>query len=77
MSELEEIEDAFRFHPPKSDETVAAHNQTREMCLALAVFFFNTLPKSAERTEAIKRVREAMHWANSAIAIHGTNNEGV
>lgn len=70
-AELDAIEEAFKYHPPKNDETVEMHSLVRQHSVEHAVWLFDNLPYCDERKEAVKKVREAMYWANAAIAIHG------
>ena len=65
--ELKELEDMFAYH-----ETDASQRQRlesiREAGLQFAKVVFDCAPPSADRTAAIRKVREAMWTANSAIA---------
>lgn len=72
MMQPEEIDAIFDHHPPKDDETVLAHEDTRRSCKQLAEFFNEILLPCRERSMALSRVQEAMWAANAAIAIHGS-----
>lgn len=69
--DLTDIEDIFSYHPPKDEETRHAHEKVRENLLDIAIFFYAVLPDSTEKTLAIRKLQEAMMYANAAIAIHG------
>lgn len=68
---LTDIEDIFSYHPPQNDATRRAHESIRQGMLADAVWFEEVLPDCAEKTLAIRKLQEAMMYANAAIAIHG------
>lgn len=67
-----DIDSIFSYHPPKSDEVADAHDQVREGVRLLAREWNSLLPPSAEKTLAIRHLQEAMMFANSAIAQHGS-----
>lgn len=61
----------FTYHPP-TDGQPAKYNALREGAYSLAMLIHNLCPPSADRTAAIRCVREAIMWANASIA-----NDGV
>lgn len=67
---FEDVEDMFRYYPPKSEEIADLHGQIRAQCFDTAEYIFNQVPECPERTTAIAKVREAMFWANAAVAVH-------
>ena len=64
-----DLYNAFTYHPP-TDEQVAHYEHLRKMGRALATQIANRCPASPERTIALNKVREAVMWANAAIACH-------
>jgi hypothetical protein len=64
----EYVERIFTHHPPKSEDTVKAHEKVRSDVLELALGWIEELPDSAEKTLAIRALQKAMMFANSAIA---------
>jgi hypothetical protein len=67
---MEEIENWFTYHSPTEVDQVgyvAIRNAAKE----LAKVIVNHTPPSADQTAAIRKVREAVHAANSAIACGG------
>ena len=70
----DDIEEAFKFHPPKDDFAVQAHGSVRRLTNASAIWIFENVPDCPERDTAIDKIREAMYWANAAVAIHGAGS---
>lgn len=58
----------FAYHPPKSPETVHAHETVREACGYLAEFLNGLLPEGREKALAITHLESVMMWSNAAIA---------
>jgi hypothetical protein len=63
-----DIESIFSHHPPRSDEVATLHAEVRSEIRLVAHFFQAELPDSPEKTLAIRKLQEAMMYANSAIA---------
>ena len=61
------IEHRFTYHPP-NDEKVLKHEVIRGKGLTLAIIISELCPPSFERDEALKKVDEAVMWANASIA---------
>lgn len=62
-----DVTNEFSFHP--ADEvTGAVHNAVREDTAALAHRFVELLPEGDAKKQAIGKLREAMMWANAAVA---------
>ena len=72
MRTLAEIEHAFTYHPPHGDQP-AFYEGVRERAKALAIFVFELVPESAERTIALRKIQDAVMAANLACALNGTN----
>lgn len=68
-TESEVLEQAFTFHPAGDNERVYAAVRAAGKSLALTIL--NAVPKCADRTAAIRKVREAVMTANAAIALDG------
>ncbi len=64
-----EIRQLFTYHPPKGDQ-VDRYEDLRMEALKLAQSINNLCPDSAERTLAIRKLQEAVMWANASIAIN-------
>ena len=62
--------DNFTYHPPSSDDIVGAHERVRLAVSVAALTICRTVPDSAEATLAYRSLQQAMHWANTAIAVH-------
>ena len=60
----------FDYHKPTEDQ-VERYNQITAAAKALAKVILDTCPACADRTDAIRKVREARMTANSSIALHG------
>lgn len=70
--EMAEVEEQFIYHAPTGDKQLEAYAAVRARGKELAVCILNTVPPCADRTAAIRRVREAVMTANAAIALHPT-----
>jgi len=65
---IEEVERNFTYWPPRFEEQIEAHKVIREQGKAFAMTIFNNVPDSPEKTLAIRKVEEAVMWANAGIA---------
>jgi len=61
----------FSHHDPSEDQ-VDRYNEIREKAKELARVILALCPPCADRTAAIRKVREAVMTANASIALHGT-----
>ena len=66
----DQIENWFTYHPP-DDEQVIKYGEIRRLAKDLAACIMAMCPPSADRTAAIRKVREAVMTANAAIACGG------
>lgn len=64
------IETVFSDHPP-TEEQIKKYQAIREKAMDLAATIFARCPSCADRTDAIRKVREAVMTANAAIALDG------
>ena len=62
-----DIENSFTYHAP-TPEQVELYRQLRDQGKQLALLINKLCPNSPEATIAIRRVEEAIMWANKAIA---------
>jgi hypothetical protein len=69
MKQRNEVEDLFTYHPP-TPEKVDLHRKVDTNSRVFALWLFDTLPPSAERTLAIRAVHQARAQANAAIAVY-------
>lgn len=67
---LANMDEWFRFHPA-TEQTGPLHDAIRRECLATAQRITELTPPSAEQTLAVRKLQEAMIFANAAVAIHG------
>lgn len=63
----ERISNDFSFHPA-TDMTAELHDAVRQRCANMAHWIVDVVPKGYAREECVKKLREAMFWANAAIA---------
>jgi len=70
MTKVELTEEVFTYHPPRpgQDEKYAA---IRAAGKSMAMIILATCPQCADRTDAIRKVREAVMTANASIALNG------
>lgn len=66
----EAINNMFAYHPPAHEGVAATHTDLRAACERLAHQINAMAPECPEKTTAITKVREAMFWANAAVACH-------
>lgn len=67
---VEMIDNWFQYHAP-TPEQVVQYQGLREAGKVLALAIWNTCPPGADRTTAIRMVREAVMTANASIACGG------
>ncbi len=60
----------FDYHKSSEDQ-VDKYNQISDAAKNLVKIISNTCPVCADRTDAIRKVREARMTANASIALHG------
>lgn len=61
----------FTYHAPNPEVDVPKYTAIREAGLQMATVIMENSPASADQTVAIRRIREAVMCANSAIACGG------
>jgi len=64
------LEEIFTYHAPTPDQIVK-YQAIRAAALVLAHTIEEHCPACADRTTAIRRVREAVHVANASVALGG------
>lgn len=62
-----DLENLFTYHPPKGDQAIR-YEHIRVAGREFAKVIERLCPQSADRTVAIRCIREAVMWSNSAIA---------
>jgi hypothetical protein len=65
--ELAELENIFTYHPPFGKQA-QRYQVLRDTGKELGKIILNCCPDSRERSLAITKLREAVMWANAAIA---------
>lgn len=69
--------DAWFAYHPATPVTGPKHDAIRKGCRELAQLFAETIPPGADRTAALRALREAMYAANAAIAVgHAGDSAG-
>ena len=68
---LDTVHDAFTYKAPVTPEKQAAYTAITEAGEAFARVILQHAPASADTSTAVRCVREARMWANSAIANDG------
>lgn len=63
----EELARRFTYHPPKPGQP-ERYVELRETARALAWKIVRLTPESAEQTLAVRKLEEAVMWANAAIS---------
>jgi hypothetical protein len=70
MSDAEILDSLFRYHAP-NDETIPKYTAINEAAKHFAEVVLQTCPRSADRSAAIRQIREARMTANAAVALNG------
>lgn len=70
-----DLDSIFSFHPADTDEKRDLHERVRNSAKLLAKDWDIFVPDSPEKALAIRRLQEAMMWANSAIAQYYEHEE--
>jgi hypothetical protein len=70
QSEGEILESLFRYHAP-TDETIPKYTAINEAAKRFAEVVLANCPRSADRSAAIRQIREARMTANAAVALNG------
>ncbi len=66
----DKIQHWFTYHPPTEDD-IPKYLAIRQSGLGLARIIYDLCPNSADKSVAIRKVREAVMTANAAIACCG------
>lgn len=65
---VEYLDHLFTHHPPNTEQ-IGKYNRLREAAKAFAVVVATECDPSADRSTAIRKIREAVMTANAAIAL--------
>ena len=71
VSIMQNLDWVFDYHRP-NDEQRKMHDDVRAAAKNMVTVIIESCPACADRSAAIRKVREAMFTANAAIALHGT-----
>lgn len=66
----ESIREMFTYHAPTPPQ-VESHNRIRQSALNLALTIYYECPSSADKSAAIRLLRESVMTANASIALSG------
>ena len=66
----EKLQEVFTYHPPTEDSR-RQYDAIRNAGFEFAKVILENVPPSADRTDAIRKVREAVMVANAAVALEG------
>lgn len=65
---IENVDDLSYYHAP-SDDQIKRMKEVADSCKAFLLMVFRNCPECADRTTALREIRNARMWANSAIAL--------
>lgn len=65
----EDLVNLFTYHSP-NEEQIDKYQSIRDAALALATIIRDNTPTSSMQTLAVRKVQEAVMWANGSIATH-------
>ncbi len=71
QEEADNLDNWFTYHSPPDQTTVLHYQEIRESGKDFAEYLFNEVPDCRERSLALIKIREAVMWANAAIACTG------
>lgn len=63
----ERIENDFTYHPPRGDQP-QLYDRVRGSAKAFALVIASMVPEGREKSLALTKLEEAVHWANAGIA---------
>lgn len=63
-----DIDNVFSYHPPTNPEQVETYQDVRTAGKQLAHVVDELVPDGPEKTLAIRKIQEAVMWANAGIA---------
>lgn len=69
MIKSEDLDKDFAFHPPKTEDIKAAHEDIRVAARRFMDIVNNLVPDGREKALARTKIQEAMMWANKGIAV--------
>lgn len=64
------LDDVFEYHAPDAPQ-IEAYRQIRAAAKALGLVLLTCCPASADRSAALRKLREAVMTANASIALNG------
>jgi len=67
--DIKNLQNIFTFHPVKGNQT-EKYQEIRLSALNLSILINDMCPESAEKTTSIRKLQEAVMFANASIAIH-------
>jgi len=68
------LDNLFTYHKPIKDQP-ERYERIRAQGKAMAEFLILSCPDSAELTKAIRKIQEAVMWANASIACNENERE--
>lgn len=70
MTEAEILAELFKYHSP-NEGTIPKYAAINQAAKNFAEVILQTCPRSADRSDAIRKIREARMTANASIALNG------
>lgn len=70
FEQIENMTEVFRYHAPSADQ-LESYTAVRRAALTFALVLREHVPHCADRTAALRKLREAVMTANAAIALKG------
>ena len=71
-----QLAEVFEYQPPEQDQ-IANFREIRKAAVSFATAVVENCPNCADRTAAIRKIREAMMTANAAISLRGRGVEQI
>ena len=70
LSDEEAVAELFKYHPPNIS-TISKYAAINQAAKNFAEVILQTCPAGADRSDAIRKIREARMTANAAVALNG------
>lgn len=70
FEKADNMKEVFTYHAPTEEQKIC-YAEVRSAALVLATALKNYVPACADRTAALRKLREAVMTANAAIALDG------
>ena len=68
QQQRDQIAHAFAYHAPRTPDVAKLHEEIRALLGSAAQWIVDRVPAGGEQAQAIRKLEEAMFWANAGVA---------